>query len=597
MGNVATFSYDVVIVGASFGGVSAALAASSDPKVRVVLLESSLWIGGQATSQGVTRWDEAAAKYTETTGSSCSYRALRAAIRSWYGAHATLSSAGASMKYFNPGFAAPDHPFACDPQVALTILQEMVDANRARLEVRRGVTVTAVDVHDGAVRGVTTQCATGTDTYLGTVFLDATDMGDLLPLCPGLPWTIGAESKADTGEHDAEDVAHPEWIQPITVPIALELGPENENHQIAKPPYYEELVAAQGFRVVDPDIYFVFESLTAGSDSLWNYRQFIDAKNFDDDTYRNSRTTVNVASNDYQARAIPTGSPADDAKIIEAARAVSVAFVYWLQHDCDSDDRKPARKGYPNLMIRTDTFGRADGTAPAPYVRESRRIDAETRVVQKDIDASNVPDGATRGATLFPDSCGIGWYGVDVHPATTGRVHIGTPWKGFETLPFQVPLGALLPKDLVNFVAACKNIGTTHLTSGAYRVHPIEWAIGEAAGVLAAYCVTQGVTPKDTWKNAARVQALQQRLLERGAPIFWWSDVSFEDDAQSFVAVQLLSARGLFDPGQTLEFRPNDPLSDAERATLTDRAGKPLSWPSGRMTRAQTAVWLLQQLS
>jgi len=58
---MATFNYDVVIAGASFGGVAAALAAAADPKVKVVLLESSQWVGGQATSQGVTRWDEAAA--------------------------------------------------------------------------------------------------------------------------------------------------------------------------------------------------------------------------------------------------------------------------------------------------------------------------------------------------------------------------------------------------------------------------------------------------------------------------------------------------------------------------------------------------------
>jgi len=29
---------------------------------------------------------------------------------------------------------------------------------------------------------------------------------------------------------------------------------------------------------------------------------------------------------------------------------------------------------------------------------------------------------------------------------------------------------------------ACKNIGTTRITNGAYRVHTVEWSIGEAAG-------------------------------------------------------------------------------------------------------------------
>ncbi|MGG2474547.1 FAD-dependent oxidoreductase, partial [Rhizobium sp. BR5] len=34
-----------------------------------------------------------------------------------------------------------------------------------------------------------------------------------------------------------------------------------------------------------------------------------------------------------------------------------------------------------------------------------------------------------------------------------------------------------------------KNIGTTHITNGCYRLHPVEWNIGEVAGMLAAYCL------------------------------------------------------------------------------------------------------------
>ena len=58
------------------------------------------------------------------------------------------------------------------------------------------------------------------------------------------------------------------------------------------------------------------------------------------------------------------------------------------------------------------------------------------------------------------------------------------------TLPFQIPLGALIPIECDNLLAACKNINTTHLSNGAYRLQPVEWSIGEAAGSLAAYCVS-----------------------------------------------------------------------------------------------------------
>lgn len=589
---MATFQYDIVIVGASFGGVAAALAAASDPKVRVVLLEAGTWVGGQATSQGVTRWDEAAADLTETTGSPKSYRDLRNAIRAWYRAHATLSSSGSGAEYFNPGFSEPGHPFSADPQVTREVLDGMLAALHARLDVKFGVSVTAVDAHEGSVHSITVTSGTATDTYIGKVYLDATDLGDLLPLCEGLPWVIGAEAKGNTGESRAPDVAHPEWIQPITVPIALELRPEGENHTISQPLGYDDIVKNQDFRVDDGDITTVFGG--GGGDTLWNYRQYVNAANFDDDRYRCSRTTLNVGSNDYQAKAIPTGSRTQDAQIVEEARAVSIAFAYWLQHDCPHDG-DPTVKGYPNVMLRPDAFGRNDGTAPAAYIRESRRIDAEVRVVQGDIDAEAFPEGTPR-AQRFEDACAIGSYGVDVHAAIRGATHIGTPWIGFGTLPFQVPLGALLPKDLDNLVAACKNIGTTHLTSGAYRVHPVEWAIGEAAGMLAAYSVTQGVTPKDAWTDAGRVTALQRRLLARGAPIFWWADVRFEDDAQAFAAIHLLAVRRIFEGDGTLDFHPGDPITQAERDGIDAKENVGFPWPDGPMTRAEAAVWLCGQL-
>src|SRR5579862_2142234 len=125
---MAQLQYDVVIVGASFGGVAAALAAASDPKVRVALLEASQWVGGQATSQGVTRWDESGMSLIETSGTTKSYQDLRNAIRDWYRNNAGLSSYGKSQQYFNPGFAQPAYPFTADPSVAQKVMLDKIAA-------------------------------------------------------------------------------------------------------------------------------------------------------------------------------------------------------------------------------------------------------------------------------------------------------------------------------------------------------------------------------------------------------------------------------------------------------------------------------------
>ena len=77
----------------------------------------------------------------------------------------------------------------------------------------------------------------------------------------------------------------------------------------------------------------------------------------------------------------------------------------------------------------------------------------------------------------FPDSVGVGSYRIDLHPSTGGDNYID-----ISSLPFQIPLGSLIPRRVENLLPACKNLGTTHITNGCYRLHPVEWGIGEAAG-------------------------------------------------------------------------------------------------------------------
>ena len=124
----------------------------------------------------------------------------------------------------------------------------------------------------------------------------------------------------------------------------------------------------------------------------------------------------------------------------------------------------------------------------------------------------------------------------------------------------------------------CKNLGTTHLTGGAYRVHPAEWAVGEAAGTFAAYCVGQAVSPAATHANGSRIAALQLRLLEQGVPIFWWDDLNFAGDPKTFAAANLLGVRGYMSDPNSLHFRPGDTIAQSERDAVNSHAGRTLPW-------------------
>jgi hypothetical protein len=589
-----TVGFDIVIVGASFGGVSAALSAARSGK-RVALVDAGDNIGGQATSQGLTRWDESApATSPNTYGSTKSYQTLKNDIRQWYRTYAKLAS-GISTN-FNPGFYDAGHPFSADCNVAQTVLRQLLKDVEANVTLLLNSPVTAADVSNGTIQSLT--LGNG-DVLEATIFIDATDLGDLLPMCRA-NWFIGAEAQSDTGEPHAEPTANPGHVQPITVSIAVEHRPDGEQHTIPKPANYSQaLIDAQGFGVYDDRngmIGGVFSSANSpqpGWETIFNYRQYIDHRNFADPDYACDRSVINIGCNDYQAAVIPTGDAAKDAAIVEDARAVSIAYVYWLQTAAPRDDG--SGQGYPNLMVRTEMFGRADGTAPQAYIRESRRISTPlVRVLEQHIAYPASATAGSRAPMNFSDSCGVCYYGIDVHQIYGPP---GTPWVAVGGVkPFQIPLGSLIPADILNLITGCKNIGATHLTSGAYRVHPGEWAIGEAAGVLAAYCVGQNVRPAQAHVDPSRIAALQLRLLEQGAPIFWWDDLDYGTNEKQFAAANLLGVRGYMSDNTTLHFRPTVTISQSERDAVNAHAGRQLPWPSGTMTRGQAAIWLCGEL-
>jgi hypothetical protein len=107
-------------------------------------------------------------------------------------------------------------------------------------------------------------------------------------------------------------------------------------------------------------------------------------------------------------------------------------------------------------------------------------------------------------------------YRIDLHPSTGGDNYID-----IGASPFQIPVGALIPRRLRNLIAAGKDIGTTHITNGCYRLHPVEWNIGEVAGLLAAYCLETGKEPSQIRSGGSELQAFQRLLVGHGIELDW----------------------------------------------------------------------------
>jgi hypothetical protein len=89
------------------------------------------------------------------------------------------------------------------------------------------------------------------------------------------------------------------------------------------------------------------------------------------------------------------------------------------------------------------------------------------------------------------------------------------------SVPFQIPLGALLPVRARNLLPAAKNLGTTHVSNGCYRLHPVEWTVGEVAGRLAAFCLDRSVEPHQVRAHDQLLAAFQQALDRAGVERQW----------------------------------------------------------------------------
>jgi hypothetical protein len=72
-----------------------------------------------------------------------------------------------------------------------------------------------------------------------------------------------------------------------------------------------------------------------------------------------------------------------------------------------------------------------------------------------------------------------------------------------------------------NLLPAGKNIGTTHISNGSYRLHPVEWNIGESVGLLAAYCAQNNRTPREVRHNPNLLSEFQDLCIAQGIELEW----------------------------------------------------------------------------
>lgn len=514
---------DVVVIGGGMGGVAATLAAAR-LGAKVLLVEELDWLGGQLTSQAVPP-DEY--PWIEYLTASQSYASLRESIRAYYRRHMPLTDAARLRVRLNPGQGNVSS-LCHEPWVAVKAIDELLAPHMAagRVTVLRKHRTLKVETDGDRIRAVHVHDTEGDATRVlsAPLFIDATEIGDLLEMA-GVEHVFGAEAQSQTNELHALPEADPFDQQAITWCLAADYLP-GEDHTIDKPAGYERLKSLQldcwpgpqlswtlsDFVTHQPRERPLFVGPTDAESlyDLWHARRIAYRRHFKPGSYASDITLANWPQMDYWEKPVVGVAPDLQAAALEEARQLSLAFFYWMQTDAPRHD---GGQGYAGLRLRGDVLG-TDALAKQAYYREGRRIQAEFTVLEQHIGVAARP--GKECAERFADSVGIGAYRIDLHPSTRGRNTVD-----IDSFPFQIPLGALLPVRVDNLLPACKNLGTTRITNGAYREHATEWSIGEAAGTLAAFSLARKTQPRAVRADEALLGDFQRTLEGQGVLLAW----------------------------------------------------------------------------
>ncbi|BCW96708.1 MAG: FAD-dependent oxidoreductase [Fimbriimonadales bacterium] len=514
----------VLIVGGGVGGCAAAMACASLGVKTVLAADPDEWLGGQLTAQAVPPDEH---RWIEQQGCTRRYRLFRDSVRDYYRRYYPLTESARAEPYLNPGGGWVSG-LCHEPRVAHEVLQAMLAYPQMRgdLWVMQMFPV-AVDADGDRIRGVLFQLPKQPATYFveADYILDATETGELLPM-GGVEYVTGAESQRETGEPHAKPEVEPHNMQAFTWCFAMGYDPDGD-YVGSKPPRYDFWKAYQppfwhapffSWTDVNP-ITLAPRRLSLfgedGAPAMFRYRQIVNPDLYPPEIAPRPVAIVNWPQNDYFLGNLypPAGAARQeiDWQQAYAAKELSECLLYWLQTEAPRPD---GGVGYRGLYLCPHITGTDDGFAQSVYVRESRRIKARFTIMEQHVSAECRP-----GETLaepFPDSVGVGHYRIDLHPSTGGDNYID-----IATLPFQIPLGALIPVRVRNLLPACKNLGTTHITNGCYRLHPVEWNIGEAAGMLAAFCTLRHVEPHQVYETPSLLTEYQSLLRTQGIQLEW----------------------------------------------------------------------------
>ncbi len=501
-------NFDIVIYGATPGGITAAVAAAREG--RSVALVEPLGIAGGMMSGGLA-FSDSNQMFRSTLGGL--FEEFHKRVEKVY------TDRGITLHY-RVADKGIQH-WTYEPHVAEKVFHELLSEAGVKLFLNE--MLVGVTKRQKAIMLIKTN--TGR-SYKGKVFIDASYEGDLMAAAK-VSYKVGRESRDELGESLA-GAAYPKKPVPVSAfNAAQQLLPFINGTAMLAEGAGDHRIMTYSFRL-------------CLSEDAANRIPFTPPEGYDADRYEVFRRYYKVAPNsgipfdlyplpgnkldgnngighqlstglvgenwDY-----PEASPGRRREIWQQHVVYTQGLLYFLMTDPAVPEK--VRLRMKNMGYAKDEFVQYGHFPPVLYVREARRMVGAYFLTQKDI----LEDKEK------PDAIGVGSFPIDSHDCQRiakpdgGFINEGTIFPAKTRIDgrgiaYQIPYRCMIPKanECTNLlVPVCAS--ASHVAFCSLRVEPAWMVMGESAGIAAALAIESKATVQQV-----DIAQLTQRLKAKG---------------------------------------------------------------------------------
>jgi hypothetical protein len=520
-----TRSADVVVYGATSGGIAAAIQVVRSGKT-AILVDPGTHLGGLTT--GGLGWTDIGNKQVIGGFALEFYRRVKQhydnpanwkfqARADYYKLrHAEINAGDSAMWTFEPHVATAIYEAMLAEYKIPVVWKARLDLRPGKGVVKSGGRITAIMMEDGR-------------QFSGRMFIDATYEGDLMAKA-GVRYTTGREANATYGEsYNGVEAAHRHQHQ---FPDGLRISPYVKAGDPASGllPGIDALgpgVEGSGDRKIQTYCFRLCMTnapenrLPVTKPAGYNERDFELLLRYAEsgqyhppaskwDPLPNAKTDTNnhgAVSTDFIGMnwEYPDGDYATREKIVRNHEIFTRGYLWTLQNH----PRVPEalREWYGQWGLPEDEFPENDHFPTQLYIREARRMLSDVVMTEHHVTAREVAR----------DSVGMGAYGMDSHNVqryitpegyvrNEGNVQVG----GFA--PYPISYRSIIPRkgEAANLlVPVC--LSASHIAYGSIRMEPVFMILGQSAAFAAVMAIDG-----NTDVQSVDYGALRKRLLEAG---------------------------------------------------------------------------------